>query len=111
MDSVLDLPKIGGDLGKVLLLLGSSGMAEMGKSHDRFIVFGKCLCSKIGKSIPTQVSTIDTNYVKEERQKGSMAKSVTYKNRLFEVGSLARGMIAKEPMVKALHKRYNTNHS
>ena len=35
-----------------------------------------------------------------------MAKGVTYKNRLFEVGPLARGMIAKEPMVKALHKRY-----
>jgi hydrogenase large subunit len=106
MDSVLDLPKIGGDLGKTLYLLGSSGMAEMGKSHDRFIVFGECLCFKIGKSIPTKVSTIDTSYVKEEAQKGSMAKSVTYKNRLFEVGSLARGMIAKEPMVKALHKRY-----
>ena len=106
MDSVLDLPKIGGDLGNTLYLLGSSGMAEMGKSHDRFIVFGECLCFKIGKSIPTQVSTIDTSYVKEEAQQGSMAKSVTYKNRLFEVGSLARGMIAKEPMVKALHKRY-----
>ena len=106
MDSVLDLPKIGGGLGKALYLLGSSGMDEMGKSHDRFIVFGECLCFKIGKSIPTQVSTIDTSYVKEEVQKGSMAKSVTYKNRLFEVGSLARGMIAKEPMVKALHKRY-----
>jgi len=106
MDSVLDLPKIEGDLGKTLYLLGSSGMAEMGKSHDRFIVFGECLCFKTGKSIPTKVSNIDTSYVKEEAQQGSMAKRVTYKNRLFEVGSLARGMIAKEPMVKALHKRY-----
>ena len=106
MNSVLDLQKIGGDLGKVISLLERTGMAEKGKSHGRFIVFGECLCFKIGKSIPTQVSNIDTNYVKEEQQKGSMAKGVTYKNRLFEVGSLARGMIAKEPMVKALHKRY-----
>jgi Ni,Fe-hydrogenase I large subunit len=106
MDSVLDLPKIGGDLGKVLYLLGSSGMAEEGKSHDRFIVFGECLCFKIGKSVPTQVSGIDPSYVEEQEQKGSMAKGVTYKGKLFEVGSLARGMMSKEPMVKALHKRY-----
>jgi Ni,Fe-hydrogenase I large subunit len=106
MDSVLDLPKIKGDLGKVLYLLGSSGMAEEGKSHDRFIVFGECLCFKIGKSIPTRVSTIDTTFVSELEQKGSMAKSVSYKNRLFEVGPLARGMISKEPIIKALHKRY-----
>jgi Ni,Fe-hydrogenase I large subunit len=106
MDSVLDLPKIGGDLGKVLYLLGSSGMAEMGKSHDRFIVFGECLCFKIGKSVPTQVSTIDTRHVKETPQPNTMAKGVTYKGKLFEVGPLARGMISKEPMVKSLHKRY-----
>jgi len=106
MDSVLDLQKIEGDLGKVLYLLGSSGMDETGKSYDRFIVFGECLCFKIGKSIPTQVSTIDPSYVVEEKQNGSMAKGVTYKNRLFEVGPLARGMISKEPMIKALHKRY-----
>jgi len=106
MDSVLDLQKIGGDLGKVLYLLGSSGMAEIGKSHDRFIVFGECLCFKIGKSIPTRVSTIDTKFVEEMSQKDSMAKGVTYKDKLFEVGPLARGMISKEPIIKNLHKRY-----
>ncbi len=106
MDSVLDLPKIGGDFSKVLYLLGSSGMAELGKSHDRFIVFGECLCFKIGKSIPTRVSTIDTRFVKELNQKNSFAKGVTYKDRLFEVGPLARGMISKEPIIKCLHKRY-----
>ena len=88
------------------LLMGSSGMAELGKSHDRFIVFGECLCFKIGKSIPTRVSTIDTRFVKELNQKNSFAKGVTYKDRLFEVGPLARGMISKEPIIKSLHKRY-----
>jgi len=106
MGSVLDLQKIGGDMGKLLYLLGSSGMAEMGKSHDRFIVFGECLCFKIGKSIPTRVSTIDTRFVEELNQKSSMAKGVTYKGKLFEVGPLARGMISKEPIIKSLHKRY-----
>ena len=106
MDSISDLQKIGGDFSKVLYLLGSSGMAELGKSHDRFIVFGECLCFKIGKSIPTRVSTIDTKFVEEMSQKNSMAKGVTYKDKLFEVGPLARGMISKEPIIKNLHKRY-----
>jgi len=106
MNSILDLQKIGGDFSKLLFLLGSSGLSEEGKSHDRFIVFGECLCFKIGKSIPTRVSTIDTRFVEELKQPYSMAKGVTYKGRLFEVGPLARGMISKEPMIKSLHKRY-----
>jgi hydrogenase large subunit len=106
MNSVTQLQNIGGDLGKMLYLLGSSGMAEIGKSHDRFIVFGECLCFKIGKSIPTQVSTINPKYVKESEQQETLAKAVCYKGRQFEVGSLARGMISKEPIIKALHKRY-----
>jgi Ni,Fe-hydrogenase I large subunit len=106
MDSVTDLPKIGGDVGKVLYLLGSSSMSEIGKSHDRFIVFGECLCFKIGKSKPTQVSNIDVRFVHESLHGDTLAKRVTYKNRHYEVGSLARGMMAKEPMIKSLHKRY-----
>jgi len=104
--SVSQLNKIGGDFGRLLYLLGSSGMSEIGKSHDRFIVFGECLCFKIGKCKPTKVSTINTKYVEEYEQSGSFAKAVTYKGKRFEVGSLARGMIAKEPMIKSLHKRY-----
>ena len=106
MNSVTQLQKIGGDLGKLLYLLDSANMVDIGKSHDRFIVFGECLCFKIGKSIPTQVSTINPKYVKESEQQSGLARAVYYKGRQFEVGSLARGMIAKEPIIKALHKRY-----
>jgi hydrogenase large subunit len=81
-------------------------MAEICKSHDRFIVFGDCLCFKTGKSTPTKVSNINPKFVKESTQKGTVAKAVHYKERLFEVGPLARGMINKEPIIKALHKRY-----
>ena len=31
---------------------------------------------------------------------------MTYKQKLYEVGPLARGMMAKTPIVKSLHKRY-----
>ena len=106
MTSTQELSEIGGDLGRFLYLLGSSGLGELGKSHDRFIVFSDALYFKRGKSKPTRVSNINPKFVYESIQEGSEAKAVYYKERLFEVGSLARGMIAKEPIIKALHKRY-----
>ena len=106
IDSVSSLHKIEGDFGKLLHLLGSNDMAEIGQSHDRFIVFGDCILSKAGKSIVTNVSNVDVRYVLESLQEGTVAKAVTYKERLYEVGPLARGMVAKTPIVKNLHKRY-----
>jgi len=106
IDSVSNLHTIQGDFAKLLHMMGSHGMAEIGQSHDKFIVFGECILSKPGKSIVTNVSNVDTRYVEESIQKGTVAKAVTYKNRLYEVGPLARGMVAKTPIVKSLHKRY-----
>jgi len=106
IDSISSLHQIEGDFGKMLHLMGSNNMAEVGQSHDRFIVFGDCILSKPGKSIITTVSNVDTRYVQESVQKGTMAKAVTYKQRLYEVGPLARGMVAKTPIVKSLHKKY-----
>ena len=106
IDSVSSLHQIEGDFGKMLHLMGSNGMTEVGQSHDKFIVFGECILSKPGKSIITTVSNVDTRYVKESAQKGTVAKAVTYKQKLYEVGPLARGMVAKTPLVKSLHKRY-----
>jgi Ni,Fe-hydrogenase I large subunit len=106
IDSVSRLHTIQGDLGKMLCLVGSSGLAEKGQSHDRFIVFGESPLSQSGKSIVTNVSNVDTRYVKESLQEGTVAKAVTYKNRLYETGPLARGMVAKRPIVKSLHKCY-----
>ena len=106
IDSVSNLHQIEGDFGRLLHLMGTHDMAQMGRSHDRFIVFGDCILSKSGKSIVTNVSNVDTRYVKESAQKGTMAKAVTYKEKLYEVGPLARGMVAKTPIVKSLHKRY-----
>jgi len=106
MNTLSSLHEIGGDFGRVLQLMGMNEMAEKGYSHDRFIVFGTCMFSKPGKSLATTVSNVDVRYVEESEQKGSMAKAVSYKQRLYEVGPLARAMVAKEPMVKSLHKRY-----
>ena len=106
IDSVSNLHTIKGDFGNILHLIGSHDMTEIGQSHDKFIVFGDCILSHPGKSIVTNVSNVDPRYVEESIQKGTVAKAVTYKNRLYEVGPLARGMVAKTPIVKSLHKRY-----
>jgi len=98
--------EIGGDLGRMLHLIGMHGMAHLGSSHDRFIVFGEgeLFCS--GKSLATTVSNVDLKYVEESPQEGTMAKAVTYKGRLYETGPLARAMVQKRPLVKSLHKHY-----
>ena len=106
IDSVSSLGKIEGDFGKLLHMMGTHHMSETGQSYDRFIVFGECILSKAGKSIATNVSNVDVCYVKESLQEGTVAKAVSYKERLYEVGPLARGMVAKTPIVKSLHKRY-----
>ena len=106
IDSVSSLHQIEGDFGKLLHLMGSSGMSELGQSHDRFIVFSDSVLSPSGKSIVTTVSNVDTRYVQESVQQGTVAKAVTYKYKMYEVGPLARGMVAKTPIVKSLHKRY-----
>jgi len=97
---------IHGDLGRVLHLFGMNEMAEMGQSHDRFISFGSSILFKAGKSMKTRVYGVDVNYVEESTQKKTLAKAVNYKQKLYEVGPLARAMVSKEPMVKKLHKRY-----
>ena len=106
IDSVSTLHKIEGDFGKLLYLMGSNEMAEIGQSHDRFIVFGDSMLSRSGKSIVTTLSKVESKYVQEAEQEGTLAKAVTYKQKLYEVGPLARGMVAKTPIVKNLHKRY-----
>ena len=104
--SVTKLHEVQGDFGNTLHLLGSHGMAQAGRSHDRFIVFGEGLGMHSGKSIATTVSRVDARYVQEWRQMGSTAKAVAYKNRIYETGPLARAMVSKVPIVKSLHKRY-----
>ncbi|MCB4761933.1 MAG: nickel-dependent hydrogenase large subunit, partial [Sulfurovum sp.] len=106
IESVSSLHQIEGDFGRMLYFLGSNSMAEIGQSHDRFIVFGDCILSKAGKSIITNVTNVDARYVQESVQEGTVAKAVTYKQKLYEVGPLARGMVAKTPIVKSLHKKY-----
>jgi len=104
--SISNLDRLKGDFRDILYLIGKNNLANIGKSYDRFISFGNSLVSKKGKSIVTTVSDIDIKFVKEISQDNSLSKAVTYKDRFYETGPLARAMIKKEPIIKSMHKRY-----
>jgi len=104
--SVSSLNEIGGDFGRVLQLMGINKMANIGYSHDRFIVFGDSGLFESGKSMVTTVFNVDVAYAEEALQEDTRAKDARYKQKFYEVGPLARAMVSKEAVVKSLHKRY-----
>jgi len=95
-----------GDFAKAMRLIEKNNLSFKGKSHDRFIAFGSSSIFKTGKAIGTRVNSINNSYVEESTQRDTMAKAVTYRNKLYEVGPLSRAMIAKDAKVKRVHKRY-----
>ncbi len=104
--SISSLDNIQGDFGKVLHLLKDNGLAIKGLSHDNFIVFSNSTLSHSGKSRTTNRASVDLKYVTEVKQEGTYAKAAKYKDKSYEVGPLARGMVSKKPIIKSLHKRY-----
>jgi len=106
LESLNELGGLGGDFGATLRLAGQAGLARQGRSHDRFIVLSDGLIFSSGKALPTRVSSVDPRYVEEGAPNGNAARVVTYKNRLYEVGPLARAMVAGTPIIKSLHRRY-----
>lgn len=106
IDSISSIHKIQGDFGNVLQLLRSNGLVFQGLSHDNFIVFADSILSSSGKSRATTRASVDVKYVNEVNQKGTSANAATYKDKFYEVGPLARGMVSKSPIIKSLHKRY-----
>jgi len=106
IDSMSSLDKVQGDFGKVMQLLKNNGLVFEGLSHDNFIVFDDSILSPSGKSRATTRASVDVKYVNEVKQQGTTAKAATYKDKLYEVGPLARGMVSKTPIIKSLHKRY-----
>jgi hydrogenase large subunit len=96
-----------GDLAEILKIIQTNGWLELGKSYDRYIVFGENSYFHKGKSVKTRLSkNISLVSVKETEQDTSYAKNVSYKNKYYEVGPLARAMINKTPLIKDAHKKY-----
>jgi len=96
-----------GDLPTVIKELEKQNLLNIGKSYDKFIVFGGNSYFKRGKSIKTRVSkNLDEKHIKEVENPTSLAKNVLYKEKYYEVGPLSRAMLNKTPLVKDMHRRY-----
>ncbi len=97
-----------GLLASIIQSIKKEALLDIGKSYDRFIVFGENSYFKRGKSIKTRVSTnIDEKYISEVENKNSLAKNVLYKEKYYEVGPLSRAMLKKTPLIKDMHRRYS----
>jgi len=85
----------------------AQNLHEIGKSYDRFLVFGQSSYFKTGKSHKTKVlKNLNHNFIEEGVQKRSLAKNVTYKGRYYEVGALSRAMLLKTPLIKDTHRKF-----
>ncbi len=107
-DNIDKLFKLDGDLPLIVENIKQNNLSNIGKSYDRFIVFGQNSYFKSGKSNHTRVSSnININDVHEWNNKNSYAKNVTYKDKYYEVGPLSRAMLNKTPLIKDAHRRYS----
>lgn len=96
-----------GDLVELLKKIEKNGWMEFGKSYDRFICFGKNTLFHAGKYQNKRLHvSLDLSHVNESTTPGSLAKSVRYNDKHYEVGPLARGIINKDHFIKSLHKSY-----
>ncbi len=96
-----------GDLPELMHLILDRGWQYIGKSFDRFIVFGSNSYFKRGKSIKTRIQPhINEKFLQLETNEGSLAKNVTYKHKFYETGPLSRAMVRKTPLIKESHRRY-----
>ena len=96
-----------GDLPNILNKIKNNNWQYIGKSYDRFIVFGSNSYFKSGKSNHTRVSqNLSINDISEFENINSYAKNVKYKNKYYEVGSLSRAMLNKTSLIKDIHRKY-----
>lgn len=96
-----------GDLPKIINLIKDRQLEQIGKSFDRFLVFGQNSYFKSGKANHTRVTKkLDMKYIEEEINKNSYAKNVKYEEHYYEVGPLSRAMLNKTPLIKDAHRRY-----
>ena len=100
------LGDIRGALKVVLEALKQIGFEKKGKSIDRFIALADSPLNPQGKSIATRIAGVDLSLVNEEAPSQHYARTVTYRGRMYEAGPLARAMVAKQPLIRNLHKRY-----
>jgi hydrogenase large subunit len=106
-ERVEDLLSHKGDLPQLLHEVLKREWHYLGKSFDRFIVFGESSYFKRGKSLKTRVQPhIYERFIEISPNSDSLAKNVAYKHKPYETGPLSRAMLMKVPLIKDSHRRY-----
>ncbi|WP_428737222.1 nickel-dependent hydrogenase large subunit [Sulfurimonas sp.] len=106
-NSIERLLETAGELPNLLNEIKDNNWEELAKSYDRFIVFGENSFFKRGKSLKTRLNHhISIDDVQEQSIENSFAKNVTFKEKFYEVGPLARAMVRKKALIKDAHRRY-----
>lgn len=92
------------------------GFDRLGRSYDRFLALGESYMYEGSlKASKTVVLGADVRFAHESlehtffenKQKGyTYSKNAMYKKNYFEVGPLARLMVAKEPLMRDFHRRF-----
>ena len=96
-----------GDLPRAMAAILDREWQRLGRSFDRFIVFGSGGLFESGKSLATRVTQhLDLRNLGEEPIEGSKALSVRYRGKVYETGPLARAMLLKTPLIREAHRRY-----
>lgn len=101
-----EISSIKGDMGIILGMLKNQNMQKKGKSYDRFLALGEHIVFTNGLYDQNIYSNANITYIKEHTQLDSKAKSVTYDNKCYEVGSLARAMLNKNNFILDIHNKY-----
>jgi len=105
-ERIEEMLKKEGDLPRLMAEILEQGWERMGRSFDRFLVFGEGLFVR-GKSHGTRIREhLDLRYLEEKPIEGSQARLVRYRGRMYEVGPLARAMLLKTPLIREAHRRY-----
>jgi len=104
--NIKELMKFEGFLKETVNTIQENDLAHLGKAHDRFIAFGENSIFEKGKAIKTVANGVHPRYIQEESLDFTYAKNVTYNDRFYEVGPLARAMIASNALAKSLHRVY-----
>jgi len=92
------------------------GFDRLGRSYDRFLALGESSMYEGSlKASKTTVLGADVKHVQEslehtffaDKNNGyTYSKSAMYKKNYYEVGPLARLMVAKEPLMRDFHRRF-----
>lgn len=114
-----DMKYINQDLKEFYELSLESKLHESGKSHNNFIVLGKSMSFKSGKSkkrsayaidlqkvVESNLYTYDIDETKESKDAYGWAKTVKYADNFYETGPLARAIVQGRSFIKDIHKNF-----